>query len=334
MNIIHIAIIGVGRWGTHMVRKFSQHPRVKLRAIVDSSPERLTRCHQQFSLDEGVILTTSWENIRNLEGLQAIVIVTPASTHYPLIKEALHLGYHVLVEKPLTLHTTQCQELTQLAKDKGLVLFVDHTYLFNPVVEKGRDIVQSLGELRYGYASRTHIGPVRQDVDVLWDLAIHDICIFNYWVGETPKQVQAIGKSWLQKNLADLVWVTLIYPSGFQVYIHLCWLNPDKQRRLSIVGTKGSLIFDELSVNQPLLLQKGYLEPVDNQFIPEEIFSEKIDVEKAEPLARVVDGFLECILGTYTCASASGDTAIKLVNILECLSLSLQEQGRMINVNE
>ena len=271
-----------------------------------------------------------------------MVVATPASTHYSLIADALELGYHVLAEKPLTLNPSKCLKLTQLAEQKQRLLLVDHNYLFHPVVERGQKVVDSgkLGQLRYGYASRTHLGPVRQDVDVLWDLAIHDLAIFNHWLGQIPIQVQARGNVWLQpenkvktsQDLADLVWITLIYPDGFQAYIHLCWLNPDKQRRLCVVGTQGSLIFDEMSKNTPLIFQHGSLEQQGELFIPINQSCEVMPVESAEPLRIVCDSFLANINSQTISSASSGWVATELVQTLSCLSESLKQGGNFISV--
>ncbi|WP_013323891.1 Gfo/Idh/MocA family protein [Gloeothece verrucosa] len=333
---IHIAILGVGRWGVHWVRNFLQHPDTQVIAIVDPFRERLTQCQKQFKLDEQqIILATEWETIRDLKTLDAVVVATPASSHYSLITDALHQGYHVLAEKPLTLNPDECRTLTELAKQQQRQLFIDHTYLFHPAVQQGQQIVKGgkLGELRYGYASRTHIGPIRQDVDALWDLAIHDIAIFNHWLGQTPNRVQARGKIWLQpeKGLADLVWVTLTYPDGFEASIHLCWLNPDKQRRLCLLGTEGNLIFDEMSPT-PLIWQQGYVQPQGELFLPAGVSTSVIEVEKAEPLGRVCHEFIKAIQSQQTPSIASAQTATQLVEILSALTQSMQEQGKTITL--
>ena len=343
-----VAILGVGRWGVHFLRHFLHHPQAEVVAIVDCDPQRLAVCRGQFELDSrGVILATTWESVRQWENIEAAVIATPASTHYSLIADALQLGYHVLAEKPLTLDPTECLELTRLAERYQRQLFIDHTYLFHPAVEKGQEIIQSgkLGELRYGYASRTHLGPIRQDVDALWDLAIHDLCIFNYWLGQMPIQVQARGRMWLQPDgqvgktenqfpqgggLADLVWGTLIYADGFEANFHWCWNNPDKQRRLGVVGSQGSLIFDEMSPDASLTLQHGYLERQGEKFTPAGQLREVLPVERVEPLRKVCDRFLEAVCYQQPCLEASGTVAAQLVQILSSLSLSLQQQGKAI----
>lgn len=361
-NQITIAVLGVGRWGVHLLRNFLEHPQVRIGAVLDPNPERLVAVKRQFNLNENVLLTTDWQAIKQVPDLMAVAIATPATTHYDLIKYALNQGYHVLAEKPLTLDPVECRELCQLAEQQHLILMVDHTYLFHPAVEKGQAVIQAgnLGGLRYGYATRTHLGPVRQDVDALWDLAIHDIAIFNNWLGQLPVKVQATGTVWLQgvedkgtreqvnncyspsstsstlsppplnQGLADLVWVTLTYADGFQAYIHLCWLNTDKQRRLAVVGQRGSLIFDEMSSLSPLTLLNGEFKFQDNQFLPVNQSQQVLEVEKGEPLQRVCDRFISCILKNTPPVVSSGWVGTELVQILNALTVSLQQGGQAV----
>ena len=344
---LRVAVLGIGRWGVHFVRHFLRHPQAELVAIVDHHPHRLAYCQQEFGLDtEKVKLSTEWSSIKQSEKIDAVVVATPASTHYSLIKDALEQGYHVLAEKPLTLNPAECVEITKLAQEKQLQLLVDHTYLFNPAVTKGREVILAakLGQLRYGYATRTHLGPVRQDVDALWDLAIHDLAIFNYWLGETPIKVQANGRVWLQPDkhmsiseqsgLADLVWLNLFYPSGFQATIHLCWLNPDKQRRLCVVGSQGSLIFDEMSVDAPLTLQQGYFQQEEEKFIPAGQSKQVLELENAEPLFQVCDRFMQNIYTDCKSSISSGWVGAELVQILTCLTQSLDRQGKIISIDK
>jgi predicted dehydrogenase len=358
-NKIGIVVVGVGRWGVHLVRQFSQNARTKVVAIVDRKPEKLPAVQQQFNLNlSSVVLAKDWSEVRELPAIQAVAIATPASTHYSLIKDALNQGYHVLAEKPLTLDPEECLELCRLAEQKQRQLMVDHTYLFHPAVQRGKEAIAALGKLRYGYATRTHLGPVRSDVDALWDLAIHDICIFNFWLGETPIQVQATGKIWLQpssdaansnnpqemttknqlfpQGLADFVTVTLTYPSGFEARIHLCWCNPDKQRRLCVVGSQGTLIFDEMSPNAPLMIQHGFLEQNNELWQPVGQTSEVIAVPPGEPLRLVCDRFLELIINptqpSKNQAISSGWLGAELVQLITALSQSLNQGGIPIKI--
>jgi len=384
---IGIVVLGAGRWGTNLIRIFWGHPDANLVGIVDPNLESLAAVQERFALN-GVVLATDWESLRAHPEIEAVAIATPAVTHYQLITDALRQGYHVLAEKPLTLDVAECLELCRLAEQENRQLMVDHTYLFHPAVKRGKEVVQSgcLGELRYGYAARTHLGPVRYDVDAMWDLAIHDIAIFNNWLEQLPVQVQAVGRVWLPRDeemgrdwedkgdkeekgdkgdgedsidasysqfpipnsqitnnqqpttnnkgqpLADLVQVTLTYASGFQAFIHLCWLNPDKQRRLTIVGEQGSLIFNEMDTQEPLIIQRGYLEQQGNQFTPAGQSREVLAIESTPPLGLVCDRFLHNIRTAQPSNPSSGWVGAQLVKILICLSQSLKQGGQPITV--
>ncbi|NEQ35323.1 MAG: Gfo/Idh/MocA family oxidoreductase [Okeania sp. SIO3I5] len=335
---IGIAIFGAGRWGVHLVRNFLNHPDSRVIAVVDPHPEQLQAIQERLQLDNDIALVEDWIEALELPGIKAVAIATPASTHYEIISAALKKGYHVFSEKPLTLEYSESVALCKLAEQQQLQLLVDHTYLFNPVVQTGKTIVTEgkLGKLRYGYATRTHIEPVRSDVDALWDLAIHDICIFNSWLQETPVEVQANGKIWLpqQPPQSDLVMAKLIYPSGFQVFLHLCWLNPDKQRRLGVVGSQGTLVFDEMSAEQPLVIQYGYLEYLGSRWKAVDVSQEVVAIEKAEPLAQVCNEFLNCILTNTTSQISSGWVGAELVKILCALNNSLEQEGKVIKCDQ
>ena len=369
-----IAVLGAGRWGVHLIRNFLALPQARVVAVVDPHPERLAACRERLGLDESVYLATDWESAIQMPDVEAVAIATPAATHYTLIVAALHQGLHVLAEKPLTLDAAEALELCRLAEQQQRQLMVDHTYLFHPAVARGKEIIHSgiMGNLRYGYASRTHLGPVRSDVDALWDLAVHDINIFNTWLGQMPFQVQATGRVWLQGEsgspefgvqspqsgesgrgeggetlqskiqnpkskieqspISDLVMITLTYPDGFQAFIHLCWLNPDKQRRLSVVGNKGTLIFDELQPT-PLTIQKGYFELGSaGDYTPTGLSSEVIELKSQEPLAQVCDRFLSSVRQNTPDQISSGWVGATLVQILCCCQQSLQQGGIPVKI--
>lgn len=342
---INIAILGAGRWGVHLVRNFLALPQVRLLAVVDPNLDRLEDVRSRHQLNDTVVLATQWSEVRQLPELNAVVIATPASTHYELITDALNLGYHVLAEKPLTLKPDESEKLCRLAAQQQRQLVVDQTYLFHPAVAQGKKVMEQgvLGDLRYGYATRTNLGPVRQDVDAMWDLAIHDIAIFNDWLSEIPSQVQANGRLWLQPTeitenppenpLYDLVWLTLTYPSGFQTFIHVSWLNCDKQRRLGVVGSQGTLIFDELSNTAPLSIQKGNFAVVGNKFNPENLSFEVVNLPKVEPLKQVCEHFISCVAQNQPSLISSGEVGTKLVEILYALTESLQQGGQPIKLS-
>jgi len=343
---VNLVLLGVGRWGTHLLRNFLNHPHARVMAVIDPSSDRLNALSQQFDLDEQVTLSTDWQAALQLPDVEAVVVATPAVTHYSLIRSALQRQCHVLAEKPLTLSVAESQELCQLAIQQQRQLMIDHTYLFHPAVQRGAIAIEQnqLGNLRYGYAARTHLGPIRQDVDALWDLAIHDIAIFNTWLRETPIQVQAQGTVWLQPHvshcipntpigLSDLVWLKLTYPSGFQAFIHLCWSNADKQRRLSVVGNQGTLVFDEMALT-PLTLFPGRLEQVNQQFVSHGQPPQVLQLEPVEPLQSVCDHFLNCVQLNVPSKISPGWLGAELVQILSALTRSLHQGGKLVTVGE
>lgn len=343
---IRLALLGVGRWGNHLLRNFLALPTVNLVAVVELNPDRRTQIRDQFDLDPGITLTDDADEILARSDVDAVAIATPAATHYPLIKTALKHGKHVLAEKPLTLQVSECHELCALAAVQQRQLVIDHTYLFNPVVQAGQQALAEapLGTLRYGYAARTNLGPVRPDVDALWDLSIHDIAIFNHWLGEMPMAVSAQGQSWLQpdicptnqfpQGLADVVWLRLLYPSGFQATIHVSWANPDKQRRLAVVGDRGTLIFDELQSEAPLIMQRGHFQPAGKFFSPQGLTREVLSVPSAEPLKQVCLHFLQCVRDNQPSPLSSGEMGTTLVKILGAISDSLKQDGQQILLSE
>jgi predicted dehydrogenase len=328
-----------------------QSDRTTLIGVVDPSPLTLQKVVQDLRIPNTVQLQIDWRQVLHNPAVEAIVVATPAASHFEIIQAALQADRHILAEKPLTLSSHDGQLLCQLAQQRDRLLMVDHTYLFHPAIEAGQAWLRSgsragypspaapipgkIGALNYGYASRTHLGPVRQDVDALWDLAIHDIAIFNHWLGEMPNAVQAQGQIWLQpdqrtllspRGLADQVWATLYYPSGFTAQLHLAWNNPDKQRRLVMVGDRGALIFDELSPT-PLVCQHGELSRSGSGFVPENQSTEVIPVPEGQPLDRVLAHFLDCV-GTGMDCRSSGRLGNDLVTILLALSESLQRGTR------
>jgi predicted dehydrogenase len=363
---IKIGIVGAGRWGNHLIRNFLAAEQARVVAIADPSPTMLQRTQENFSLDPTVVLTSSWQTLLAQPGLEAIVVATPAVTHFEIIEAALRQGCHVLAEKPLTLTSDSSQALWDLAQQQR-VLMVDHTYLFHPAVQWGQAFLQgvlpdaprlpsspesfsgpvqanpeAIGQLHYGYASRTHLGPVRQDVDALWDLAIHDIAIFNHWLGMAPQAVQAQGQGWLQpqqctplspQGLGDQVWATLAYGNGLQVGLHFCWANPDKQRRLALVGDRGTLIFDELS-STPLVVKRGWFQATDSHpFVPTGQETLNLEIPPGEPLQQMCHHFLDCVAQQQNSSVSDGQVGTDLVRILEGLSHSLNQGNQWIKLD-
>ncbi|MBD2088769.1 Gfo/Idh/MocA family oxidoreductase [Microcoleus sp. FACHB-1515] len=324
MPPVKLAVLGVGRWGVHLLRNFLAHPHAQVVAIADPNADRLTAVADDFQLAASIQRSIDWLQVLHTPNLEAVAIVTPASLHEALIEAALTQKLHVLAEKPLTLHPEAARRLCELSDRQQRQLVVDHTYLFHPAIQQGQQQIPQLGRLRYGYATRTHPAPIRQDVDVLWDLAIHDLSIFNFWLRSRPIRVQAQAQSW-RSDRADLAWVKLEYPSGFGATLHLCWSNPDKQRRMGIVGDRGTLIFDELdSAVLRWLPSEGEVRAS----------LDALSFAQTEPLWQVCDHFLACIQHNQPSPTSSGWVGAELVQILAALTASLQQDGAWVAIED
>lgn len=356
--MVKIAVVGAGRWGTHWTRIGLEHPDFQLGAVVDPIAASLDRMTERYGdrppwqdVKLCPSLAAAMEAQPDDQPLEAVIVATPAVDHVGTVSFALNQGLHVLVEKPVTMTVADGEKLAAIAQARRKILCIDHTYLFNGAVTAGKAFIAkgNLQTLRYGYATRTHFAPVRQDVDALWDLVIHDICIFNHWLDDFPTEVSARGITWLQpgdsaqpaatsdypvpaNGLADQTWLVLRYGSGVEITIHLCWSNPDKQRRLVLVGDRGALVFDDLRAEQPLtFLGSEWKQGDRNQGQP--LFSPQVDepqgvaIEQVEPLKAVADCFVEAIATGKIDPRSSADTGIGLVKVLAAASRSLRWGG-------
>jgi predicted dehydrogenase len=341
---LRIAMLGVGRWGSHLLRNFLQNPDVTIAAVIDPWIPNLKRSQDLFGpiAPPDTQWLTDWQVALDTFELDAIVVATPAETHYPVIRAALIKGLHVLAEKPLTLTVAESIELCELAEKNNVQLVVDHTYLFNPAIARARRSIENLGNLRYAYATRTHLAPVRQDVDALWDLAIHDIAILNYWLDDRPLRVSARGKRWLQRDiqtdlspngLADTIWATLEYSNGFCADLHFSWLNCDKQRRMAVVGDRGTMIFDELAPEQ-LIIHYGELVKTGQSFSPDRQTREVLPIAPQEPLKLLCEHFVHCIQTNESSKISSGWLGSDLVAVLVALSDSMNQNSVWISLDD
>src|SRR3984893_16415233 len=232
-NPLRIAVVGWGYWGRNYVRILSELLESRLVAICDGRPDRLREVGGRFP---GVQLTTDIEDIASDPEIDAVVVCTEATTHYDVTRRILSSGKHVLVEKPLTTTTADAQELITLAESKSTVLMVGHTFVFNAGIQKVKEYVQSgQGRVYYLYSRRTNLGPIRRDVNALWDLATHDIAIFNHFLGQEPVWVSAVGARVLHNCREDVGFITLGYGGNVLGHIHVSWADPNKSREIVVV---------------------------------------------------------------------------------------------------
>lgn len=337
--MIGISVVGCGHWGPNHVRVFNSFADASVKQIVDPDEKRLARVRAQFP--EIPCARDCRVTLRDPE-IDAMVIATPTSTHYPLVKEALRAGKHVLCEKPLSETAAEADELEDLARKSGRILMVGHTFLFNGGIAKLKSLCGSgeIGRTQYLAASHTNLGPIRSDVNAAYDLASHDISIFNWLLESEPEVVSATGQSFLQRGIEDVVFLSLRYPSEVLASIRASWLDPKKVRQITVVGSKRMVTWDDLEPTSPITIyDKGALaEPEHNdygEFLRVSMWDGDIvspKVEQEEPL-RVQDRhFLETIAGATP--RSTGRFAAGVVRTLEAVAKSLKLGGAPVAIDK
>ena len=251
--------MGCGYWGMNYVRVFSELPDTRVVCVCDQRPERLEEISSRFP---GIFLTPQLDSALRHDGVDAVIVCTNATTHYNVTHRALMAGKHVLVEKPLTTVSAEAEQLIELAAAKSVVLMVGHTFVYNAGIHKMKEYIEAgRDQVYYLYSSRTNLGPIRTDVNALWDLAPHDIAIFNYLLDSTPHWVSAVGLKVLRNCREDVGFISLGYPgdrTDIVGHIHVSWADPHKARELVVVGSDRRVVFNDLNgVEQVRVFEKG-----------------------------------------------------------------------------
>lgn len=240
-----VAVVGAGYWGPNIIRNFYQIPNCEMAMCVDLDEKRLAHMKRLYP---NITPTTSYDDVINDPTIDAVAVCTHVSAHYPLAKKALEAGKHVLVEKPLTAKVEEAEELVELARKNGKVLMVDHTFEYTAGVNKMKEIIESglLGDILYVHCSRLNLGIFQRDINVVWDLAPHDLSVILYATGLTPRSVRTVGMKLLHPKVEDAAFVTLNCGDSASAVIHVSWVDPLKVRKVSVVGTKQMLVYDDL----------------------------------------------------------------------------------------
>ena len=248
-----IGVAGVGYWGPFLLRNAMSLEKLKVKTICDTDPQKLLKFRHLYPT---VHTTTEFDELLQDTEIEGVIISTPAGLHYEQTKNALLSGKHVLVEKPLALKVADAEELNRIAEEKGLVLMVGHTFLYNAAVQKIKSLYESgeLGEIYFIMSQRMSLGKIREDVNVLWNLAPHDYSILLYLLDQMPSWVIAHGARYLQNKFEDVVFATLGFENGMLANLQLNWLNPIKVRQMVIVGSKKMLIYDDVSAESKIAL--------------------------------------------------------------------------------
>ena len=324
-----VGMIGAGRWGFNWIRTLAALPGVQLRWVCDVSPASLDRVRQQFP---GVKTTTRLADLFEDATLDGIVIATIAPTHFDVARKAIQAGKHVMVEKPMTLTTGDAVELTELAKRLHRVLMVGHLLEYHPIIRHIRSIIESgeLGDVYYLYQQRLNLGTIRADENAWWSLAPHDISVANRLLGAAPISVQCRGQNIVNANIADVVFAALEYPGGKLAHVHVSWLDPQKSRKLVVIGSRKMVIFDDTAEQKLVVLDKGF--QMANEIITlrqGESIAPKLDA--AEPLALEAQHFVDCIR-TGNRPISDGEAGTQVVSVLEYGQRSLDQGGAIVTI--
>jgi predicted dehydrogenase len=252
-----LAQIGCGYWGPNLLRNFSSLPNCRVKYVVDSSPDRRAFVEANFPRTRAVDEVSQVLADPEVTG---VVIATPAGTHFRLAKEALLAGKHVFVEKPLATKVVEVDELDWLASDRDLVVMAGHTFIYNAAVRYVKKLLDAgeLGEIRYIYSQRLNLGRIRSDIDALWNFAPHDISIIQYWLGDPePVSVHRVGMDFIQKGIDDVVFLSVVYPQKVIANIHVSWLDPQKVRKIIVVGSRKMVVYDDVADDKIIIYDKG-----------------------------------------------------------------------------
>ncbi len=251
--MIKLAVIGCGHWGPNHIRVFNSLPYSRVGAVVDLDGERLGSVREAYP---EIRCERDYRKVLEDPTFDAVVVATPVSTHYEIVRKSILAGKHVLCEKPLCEDSEQAQELVGLALEESCVLMVAHVFLFNPGIMKLKELVDTgeLGELQYLSASRTNLGAFCSDINVAYDLATHDISIFNYLLGSEPEVVSATGASFVRSNIEDVAFVSMRYPGNVLTNLHASWLDPKKVRQITVVGRRQMATWDDLQPTSPIAI--------------------------------------------------------------------------------
>ena len=336
--MVNIGVIGCGYWGQNLVRTFSQMKGVRLMAVAELDEKRIAYLNEYYP---NVTVYRSHRELLAEPKIDAVVVATPASDHYAVGMEALKAGKHLFVEKPLTLKSLEAEEMTKLAEERGRILMVGHTFEYNPAVRKIKDYIKGgdLGEVYYVYSQRLNLGQVRRDVNVFWNLAPHDISIVLCWLEEEPESVSAKGVTVLQKGIEDVVFLHMKFPSGRSAHIHTSWLDPNKIRKMTVVGSKKMVVYDDTSTDARVqIFDKG----VDRKNLGQNL-GEYDDFGKFQLIQRAGDLLIPKVDATeplrIECAhfvesvssgkrpQTDGANGLRVVKILEAGQASLGKGG-------
>ncbi|MBN2452685.1 MAG: Gfo/Idh/MocA family oxidoreductase [Candidatus Omnitrophica bacterium] len=334
--MLNVGIIGYGYWGPNIVRNLSSIDGVKVVAICDRRQESLGRAGKAYPHAR---ITADHRDITAAGDIDAVAIITPVSTHFKLAKDALSNGKHVFVEKPFTANTRDAERLIELADRKGLKIAVDHTFLFTGAVKKIKEMVDSrkLGGLYYYDSTRVNLGLFQHDVNVIWDLAPHDLSVMDYVIKEKPVAITATGIDHFGRNLANIAYITVYFKSNLIAHFNLNWMSPVKVRMTLIGGEKKMLVWNDMATDEKIkVYDKGVTvksaESVYNllvEYRSGDMWAPRVD--HAEALKLELEYFVDCIKRDKEPIN-DGNAGLRIVRMLEASDSSLKAKGKLIKI--
>ncbi len=343
MSPTTIGVIGCGYWGPNLLRNFAENEAARLRWMCDLDPKRLETIGRRYPSAE---TTRDYKRLINDPHTDAIVIATPVATHFNFAREALEAGKHVLVEKPFTTSAREAEMLVELAERKGLTLMVDHTFIYTGAVRKIKEIVQSkeLGDLLYFDSTRINLGIFQHDINVVWDLAPHDLSIMDFIIDRQPEAVSATGCCHIEQGIENIAYVMLRFPDPFIAHFHFNWLSPVKIRHMLIAGSRKMVVYDDIEPTEKIrVYDKGVTtnhrseNGADKEAAYETLVSYRTGdvwvpkLDQTEALHYVCDEFLGAIRESRR-PLTDGLSGLRVVRLLEAAQQSINRGGQPIKL--
>ncbi|MEO8403085.1 MAG: Gfo/Idh/MocA family oxidoreductase [Chitinophagaceae bacterium] len=336
MGNITVGVIGYGYWGPNIVRNFFSTNNCTVKAVADGRPERLATLSKIFPTIKGI---ANGDDIINDPEIDAVVIATPVFTHFALAKKALLNGKHVLIEKPMTSTVAESEELINLAEQKGLTIMADHTFLYTGAVQKMKELIDTkiVGQPHYFDSTRINLGLFQPDVNVLWDLAPHDISILTYLITEMPASINATGISHTRNNIENIAYMTVNYNSDFIAHFNCSWSSPVKVRHTLIGGDNKMIVYNDLEPSEKVrVYDTGYNHKTDedkNRIMVDyrtgDVFIPKLSSKEA--LAGMADDFVQSVIQKRQ-PLANAQLGMQVVKILEASQQSIKSNGKEIKI--
>jgi predicted dehydrogenase len=337
--MLSLGVLGYGYWGPNIVRNFQTTPGCSVKWVCDVSPKSLERAKKAHP---GIEVTSNPKDVLTCPNTDAVAIVTPVALHYPLAKNALENGKHIFVEKPFTLTSAQAEELIEIAERKNLKIMVDHTFVFTSAVRKIKDLIDEnvLGDLYYYDSTRVNLGLFQSDVNVIWDLAPHDLSIVQYILNKKPAAVAATGERHVNGH-EDIAYLTVYFPGNVIAHFNVNWLSPVKVRMTLIGGEKKMLVWNDLEVDEKIkIYDKGITKgngrvKADGQGLYDLLVSYRMGdiwaprLEQVEALKVETQYFVDCIAKNETPMN-DGRSGLDVVRMLEAADKSLQQKGGIV----